>query len=215
MLVTSTLLLTACGISTVSEEQKSTYTLTVNIDPTGAGSVSPPGGKYESSIQVTLNATPASNYVFDYWDGSVSATSSTTIVNMSSDKNVTAHFKFKTSETTTAVSPTETPTPDTPSTSAELMEIPNKVEITMTNTTNQLKFLFNFFKDDTPITFNRNESIVIFSVFKRCTDGSEVHFGELVIEGFSGPDEIILENVNLENTDFIRVIGSWRFIDYA
>ena len=37
-----------------------------------AGSVSPSGGEYESGLQITLTATPASGYTFDYWDGAAS-----------------------------------------------------------------------------------------------------------------------------------------------
>jgi uncharacterized repeat protein (TIGR02543 family) len=69
------------------------YTLTTNISPSGAGSVSPSGGEYESGAQVTLTASPASGYTFDHWSGSASGTTSTIIITMDSDKSVTANFK--------------------------------------------------------------------------------------------------------------------------
>ena len=47
------------------EPWKQNYTLSVNINPPQAGSVSPSGGEYESGLQITLNATPASGYTFD------------------------------------------------------------------------------------------------------------------------------------------------------
>lgn len=69
------------------------YTLTTNINPSGAGSVSPAGGEYESGAQVTLTAYPASGYTFDYWSGSASGSTSTITITMNSDKSLTAHFR--------------------------------------------------------------------------------------------------------------------------
>ena len=69
-----------------------TYTLSVSINPPQAGSVSPMGGKYDPCEQVTLLASPASGYTFDYWDGAASGSSNTVNVTMNSDKTVTAHF---------------------------------------------------------------------------------------------------------------------------
>jgi uncharacterized repeat protein (TIGR02543 family) len=70
-----------------------TYTLPTHVSPPGAGSVSPPGGEYDSGVMVTLTATAASDYIFDYWSGSAAGTSPTTTITMDSGKNVTAHFK--------------------------------------------------------------------------------------------------------------------------
>ena len=68
------------------------YTLITNSSPSGAGSVSPSGGKYESGFQITLTATPASNYTFDYWQGDASGSLTTITITMDSDKSITAHF---------------------------------------------------------------------------------------------------------------------------
>jgi hypothetical protein len=70
-----------------------TYTLTTYVSPSGAGSVSPPGGQYESGEQVTLTAYPASGYTFDHWSGSASGTASSITITMNSDKSLTAYFK--------------------------------------------------------------------------------------------------------------------------
>jgi uncharacterized repeat protein (TIGR02543 family) len=69
-----------------------TYTLSVNISPAGAGSVSTLGGEYESDDQVTLTATPASGYTFDHWSGSASDTSPTMSITMNRDYSITANF---------------------------------------------------------------------------------------------------------------------------
>jgi uncharacterized repeat protein (TIGR02543 family) len=70
-----------------------TYTLSVSVNPPEAGSVSPSGGEYESGLQITLAATPASGYTFDYWDDAASGSSNTVTITMNSNKTITAHFK--------------------------------------------------------------------------------------------------------------------------
>ena len=77
-------------ISPPTEQQ--TYTLSISISPSGAGSVFPSSGQYVPSLQVTLAATPASGYTFEYWDGDTSGSSLATTVTMDSDKTVIAHF---------------------------------------------------------------------------------------------------------------------------
>lgn len=68
------------------------FTLTVNIDPVGGGSVYPNGGVYDENTVVTLTATPATDYTFDHWGGAASGTSPSVDVTMNLDKTVTAFF---------------------------------------------------------------------------------------------------------------------------
>ena len=95
-------LLGAAGCPTIDR-----YNLTVNISPTGGGSVSPSGGSYDPGVTVTITATANSGYVFDYWSGSASGTSVSTTVVMDTHKSVTAHFApvAQTYTLTTSVSP--------------------------------------------------------------------------------------------------------------
>jgi hypothetical protein len=87
------LLLSVCVALTITRlTEQQTYALSVNISPSGAGSVSPLSGEYEPNVQVTLTATPASGYTFDYWDGGASGSSATITIIMDSDKTVIAHF---------------------------------------------------------------------------------------------------------------------------
>ena len=88
-LISAAMFLGACAAPVTTPE----YTLSVSVSPSGAGSVSPPGGKYESGLQVTLTATSASGYTFDYWDGATSGSSHTVTITMDSNKSTTAHFK--------------------------------------------------------------------------------------------------------------------------
>jgi uncharacterized repeat protein (TIGR02543 family) len=68
------------------------YNLTTRISPSGAGLVSPPSGEYTSGASVTLTATHASGYTFDYWGGDASGSSPTITITMDSNKSIVAHF---------------------------------------------------------------------------------------------------------------------------
>lgn len=69
------------------------YTLAVDVSPAGAGSVSPSGGTYRQGSEATLTASPASGYVFDYWSGDASDTSSAVTITMDRDRSIKANFK--------------------------------------------------------------------------------------------------------------------------
>jgi uncharacterized repeat protein (TIGR02543 family) len=81
-----------------------------SIDFTGGSvSVTPaPGtdGRYAKDVAIVLTATPASGYRFDRWSGDVSDTTTSVIINMNTNKNITANF-IKVYTLTTSVSPTE------------------------------------------------------------------------------------------------------------
>ena len=70
-----------------------TYTLSASVNPPQAGSVSPSDGEYELDEEVTLTASAANGYAFDYWSGSAAGTSPTVTITMDSDKSLTANFK--------------------------------------------------------------------------------------------------------------------------
>jgi hypothetical protein len=76
---------------------KQRYTLSVDINPPQAGSVSPAGGEYESDVMVTLTANPANGYRFVYWTGNVSTiddvNAATTTITMNDNYSITANFE--------------------------------------------------------------------------------------------------------------------------
>jgi len=84
----------AIGISSEPTPPAQNYTLTTDISPPGAGSVSPSGGEYDPGTQVTLTASPASDYTFGCWSSaSGKIYTTTTIITMDSDKSFTAIFE--------------------------------------------------------------------------------------------------------------------------
>jgi len=84
---------TQAELAACREDSTTTYTLSTDVSPQGAGTVSPSGGEYESGDQVTLTASPNSGYTFDYWSGSASGTTPTITITMNSDRSLTANFE--------------------------------------------------------------------------------------------------------------------------
>ena len=76
--------------------------LTVNINPTGKGSVTKNPNKtnftYNETVQLTAN--PISGYYLNSWDGALSGSSNPQTLTMSSDKSVTANFTQNQSQET-------------------------------------------------------------------------------------------------------------------
>jgi len=79
---------------TLSGGGGTTYTLSVNVSPTGSGVVylDPSGGVYTAGTQVTLTAVANSGYVFSSWSGDLSGTQNPATITMDSNKLVTANF---------------------------------------------------------------------------------------------------------------------------
>jgi mannan endo-1,4-beta-mannosidase len=73
---------------------RSSYTLTVNINPSGAGSVTlnPSGGVYVAGTTVTLTAVANSGYIFSGWGGDLSGDQNPVNIVMDSNKNVIVNF---------------------------------------------------------------------------------------------------------------------------
>jgi hypothetical protein len=71
-----------------------THTLTTAVSPSAGGTINPSAGAhtYNEGETVTVTATPATGYAFDYWSGACSG-SGTCSVTMDDEKTVTANFK--------------------------------------------------------------------------------------------------------------------------
>lgn len=70
------------------------YTLTVNINPTGGGTIakSPNQTLYDSATTVQVTATPATGYTFTSWNGDATGSTNPLSVLMNANKNITANF---------------------------------------------------------------------------------------------------------------------------
>ena len=68
------------------------YSLTVDINPHGSGSVSHASQRYKYGATATLVASPNSGWVFDHWEGDVMGMNSSASITMHSDKMIVACF---------------------------------------------------------------------------------------------------------------------------
>ncbi|MEO0224852.1 MAG: Ig-like domain-containing protein, partial [candidate division WOR-3 bacterium] len=74
----------------------STYSLVVNINPEGAGSVilTPPGGVYIAGSTVTILAEAEEGYRFTHWGGDIVSSMNPVNIMMDKDKLVVANFEL-------------------------------------------------------------------------------------------------------------------------
>jgi len=83
------------------------YSLTVNINPPGGGSVSknPNKSTYVYNEQVSVTAAANSGYTFSNWSGDASGSANPTTITMNGNKTVTANFRTATETVSTPTIP--------------------------------------------------------------------------------------------------------------
>jgi hypothetical protein len=81
------------GNKSITANFVKTYILTVSVSPAGGGSVTPAGGTYDASANVTVTAIAATGYVFDHWEGDITGTINPATIATTADRNITAVFK--------------------------------------------------------------------------------------------------------------------------
>ena len=68
------------------------YTLTINIDSSGAVTKDPDQPTYTNGKVVQLTANHETGWTFDHWSGDLTGSENPTTITMTSNKTVTAHF---------------------------------------------------------------------------------------------------------------------------
>ncbi|MFC1552378.1 chitobiase/beta-hexosaminidase C-terminal domain-containing protein [Candidatus Latescibacterota bacterium] len=97
--LSTTIVMNSNKVVTVIFEAIPKYTLTMEVNPEGGGTVSPPVGEtiFVENTEVTVTAEPDSGYKFVNWEGDVADPDSiSTTVLMNSDKTVIANFEAST-----------------------------------------------------------------------------------------------------------------------
>ena len=70
-----------------------THKLSTDASPMNGGTVAPPSNSFEHGQQVSLSATPAGEYIFKEWKGSLTGTTNPSNLVMDADKQVTGVFE--------------------------------------------------------------------------------------------------------------------------
>lgn len=71
------------------------YTLTININSLGTVTKDPDQETYTNGTLVNLTATDDPGWTFSHWSGDLNSNNNPETINMTADKNITAHFKKK------------------------------------------------------------------------------------------------------------------------
>jgi len=69
------------------------YTLAININSLGTVTKDPDQTNYTSGTLVQLSANPYTGWTFSHWSGDLNSNNNPETIIMTSDKNITAHFK--------------------------------------------------------------------------------------------------------------------------
>ncbi len=82
-----------CLVLVACSKEVLTHKLSTEASPMNGGTVTPPGNSYEHGQQVTLSATPAGEYIFKEWKGSLTGMTNPSSLVMDADKQVTGVFE--------------------------------------------------------------------------------------------------------------------------
>lgn len=80
-----------CGINNDS----STVNLNTSVQPAEGGEVTPKAGEFKEEEEITLNAKPATGFVFERWEGDVTGSDNPSTLILDANKEVTAIFSRK------------------------------------------------------------------------------------------------------------------------
>jgi hypothetical protein len=90
----SVLFLISCGKEDTPPEPTK-YNVSITLNPTDGGTVSPNGGQFTEGQSVSFNVTPSENYLFKSWSGSNSTSDNPLKLIIDSNKNLTVNFEKK------------------------------------------------------------------------------------------------------------------------
>ena len=88
------LILVSCGKDD-SAPTPIKYTISVTLNPTEGGSISPNGGQFTEGQVVSFSVTPSQNYIFKNWSGSNSSSDNPLNITSDGNKNLTVNFEKK------------------------------------------------------------------------------------------------------------------------
>src|SRR6056297_1481385 len=83
------------ALSSCSTENTPVYSLTTDVSPAEAGSVSPDQGEFDEGTEVQVNASANEHWVFTGWGGDYSGSNNPATVMMDDDKSLSALFEKK------------------------------------------------------------------------------------------------------------------------
>ena len=71
------------------------YSVSISLNPTEGGTVSPNGGQFNEGQTVSFTVTPSENYIFTNWSGSDTSSNNPLSLTINSNKTLTVNFEKK------------------------------------------------------------------------------------------------------------------------
>ena len=81
--------------SVINSLEVNKFNVSISLNPSNGGSVSPIGGQFKEGASVTFTVTPSQNYLFSSWSGSESSTNNPLTIVIDSNKTLTINFEKK------------------------------------------------------------------------------------------------------------------------
>jgi hypothetical protein len=88
-------LLISCSKEEQTPPPPTKYTVSITLNPTDGGTVSPSGGQFEEGTTVSFTVTPSENYIFKNWSGSDTSSNNPLSLTINSNKTLTVNFEKK------------------------------------------------------------------------------------------------------------------------
>jgi hypothetical protein len=89
------LLFLSCSKEEQTPPPPTNYTVSITLNPTDGGTVSPSGGQFEEGTTVSFTVTPTDNYIFKNWSGSDTSSNNPLLLTINSNKTLTVNFEKK------------------------------------------------------------------------------------------------------------------------
>ena len=95
LLLTSLIVIFSCSKEEPTPPPPTKYNVSISLNPTDGGTVSPNGGQFNEGQTVSFTVTPSENYIFKNWSGSNTSSNNPLSLTINSNKTLTVNFEKK------------------------------------------------------------------------------------------------------------------------
>jgi len=95
VLLLTLLVFVSCSKEDSTPPPPTKYTVSISLNPTDGGSVSPNGGQFNEGQTVSFTVTPSENFIFKNWSGSNTSSNNPLSLTINSNKTLTVNFEKK------------------------------------------------------------------------------------------------------------------------
>ena len=93
LVLTLLVLIISCTKEETTPLPPTKYTVSISLNPTDGGTVSPSGGQFDEGSTISFTVTPSDNYIFKNWSGSDTSSNNPLSLTINSNKTLTVNFE--------------------------------------------------------------------------------------------------------------------------